>query len=165
MVGYEAATDGVIVADNASVRLDVINEPQPDAVLLIDPARGGQARISEDDYIEEAPEFVAVVAASSANFDLNTKLTIYRRNGVRECLVWRVRDRKTDWFELKRRRFVPMDLDGEGLYRSRAFPGLWLDPTAMIRGRLAIVSAALQRGLASPDHAEFVMRLGARHNP
>ena len=49
------------------------NEPQPDAVLLIDPACGGQAHISADDYIEDAPEFVAEVAASSVSIDLHTK--------------------------------------------------------------------------------------------
>src|SRR5437667_6382234 len=53
LVDYEAATTGVIVADNTSVRLDLKNEPQPDAVLLIEPDHGGQARISADDYVEE----------------------------------------------------------------------------------------------------------------
>ncbi len=79
---YEFNTEGVIVADNATTRLDMDNEPQPDAVLFIDPANGGQARISVDDYIEKAPELVAEVASSSASYDLNDKLTAYRRNGV-----------------------------------------------------------------------------------
>jgi Uma2 family endonuclease len=165
LVSYEDATDGVLVADNSSVRLDLLNEPQPDAVLLIDPARGGRARISDDDYIEDAPEFVAEVAASSVSLDLGTKLKIYRRNGVREYVVWRVRDRQVDWFVLSGRKYVPLKIDGEGLYRSRAFPGLWLDPAALIRGKRAIVSAALQRGLASPEHAACVARLKAGLNP
>src|SRR5437016_13489156 len=42
LVSYEIATEGVIIADNTSVRLDLVNEPQPDAVLLIAPAKGGQ---------------------------------------------------------------------------------------------------------------------------
>ena len=71
---YEAATPGVDGGGNATVRLDLDNEPQPDALLLIDPARGGQARISADDYVEQAPELVAEVAASSASYDLHTKL-------------------------------------------------------------------------------------------
>src|SRR3989442_5306630 len=53
---YRAHTPGVEAADNSTARLDLDNEPQPDAILLIDPAYGGQARISEDDYIESAPE-------------------------------------------------------------------------------------------------------------
>ena len=40
--------------DNATVRLDLDNEPQPDALLRIE---NGQSRISHDDYLEEVPEF------------------------------------------------------------------------------------------------------------
>lgn len=53
---YHAMTKGVLIGDNTTVRLDLENEPQPDAILMIDPQRGGQANISEDDYIEGAPE-------------------------------------------------------------------------------------------------------------
>ena len=95
---YKAATPGVIGADNTSTRLDLDNEPQPDAVLFIDPAHGGQARISPDDYVEGAPELVAEVASSSVSYDLTDKLKVYRRNGVREYIVWRVLDRQIDWF-------------------------------------------------------------------
>ena len=49
---YAAGTPGVEVSDNSTVRLDLDNEPQPDALLLIDPACGGQTRFSTDDYIE-----------------------------------------------------------------------------------------------------------------
>ena len=156
---YESATPGVIVADNASVRLDLDNEPQPDAVLFIDPANGGQARISPDDYIEEAPELVAEVASSSVSYDLNAKLKVYRRNGVREYIVWRVLDRQIDWFVLRDGEFVRLPLDEAGLYRSKVFPGLWLDPAALVRGDTQSVQAALQRGLASREHADFVARL------
>ena len=55
---YEASTPGVEAGDNSTIRLDLDNEPQPDALLFIDPARGGQARISADDYLEGAPELV-----------------------------------------------------------------------------------------------------------
>src|SRR5438128_1290649 len=50
---YAAETPGVECADNSTVRLDLDNEPQPDLVLM--KLKGGQARISEDDYIEGAP--------------------------------------------------------------------------------------------------------------
>jgi Uma2 family endonuclease len=156
---YEWATPGVIGADNASTRLDLENEPQPDAVLLIDPARGGQARVSADDYLEDAPELVAEVASSSVSYDLNAKFAVYRRNGVREYLVWRVWDRQVDWFVLRGRNYVRLRLDKTGLYRSKVFPGLWLDPAALVRGDTEALRAALQRGLASPEHAAFVARL------
>jgi hypothetical protein len=63
---YAAATPGVLAADNSTARFDPDNEPQPDATLFIDPACGGQASISEDDYLEGAPELAAEVAASPA---------------------------------------------------------------------------------------------------
>ncbi len=87
LVLYEAGTPGVQAGDNSTVRLDVDNEPQPDASLLIDPERGGQTRLSKDGYIEGAPELVAEVASSRASYDLHDKQNIYRRNGVREYVV------------------------------------------------------------------------------
>jgi Uma2 family endonuclease len=162
---YQWSTPGVRGADNASTRLDVGNMPQPDICLFIDPARGGQARISDDDYLEDAPELVAEVAASSASYDLADKFKVYRRHGVREYLVWRVQDREIDWFILKGKRFVRLPLDESGLYRSRVFLGLWLDPGTLIRGDTPALHAALQRGLASHEHADFVARLNAGPNP
>lgn len=50
LLTYQIATPGVELGDNPTVRLDLDNEAQPDAVLLIDPQLGGQARLSEDDY-------------------------------------------------------------------------------------------------------------------
>jgi Uma2 family endonuclease len=72
---YKVSTPGVESGDNVTVRLDLDNEPQPDVVLLIEESRGGQARISDDDYIEGAPELVAEVAASSASNDLHDNRT------------------------------------------------------------------------------------------
>lgn len=156
---YRAATPGITGADNASIRLDLDNEPQPDAVLFIDPDHGGQARITDDDYLDSAPELVAEIAASSASYDLNTKLNVYRRNGVREYIVWRVLDREIDWFMLRDGEFVRLPLDDAGVYRSEILPGLWLHAAALVRGDTQAVQAALQRGLASSEHAEFVAHL------
>ena len=156
---YEAHTPGVEASDNVTVRLDLDNEPQPDALLFIDPACGGQARIDADGYIEDAPELVAEVASSSASYDLHAKLRVYRRNGVREYIVWRVLDKEIDWFVLRTGQYERLPLDAEGLYRSEVFPGLWLDPAALLRGDLATVLAVVQRGLASPEHAAFAARL------
>lgn len=77
---YKVATPGVELGIEPTVRLDLDNEPQPDAVLLIDENCGGQARLSDDDYIEGAPELVAEIAASSVAIDLHDKKRAYRRN-------------------------------------------------------------------------------------
>jgi Uma2 family endonuclease len=159
---YEAATPGVIGGDNATARLDLDNGPQPDAILLIDPACGGQARISSDDYVEQTPELAAEVAASSAGFDLHTKLNVYPRNGVLEYLVWRMLDRQVDWFVLRSGQFQSLSPDAEGIVRSATFPGLWLAPAALVQGDMPHVLAVAQRGLASPEHADFVRQVQSR---
>jgi Uma2 family endonuclease len=159
---YSAATPGVIGADNGTVRLDSDNEPQPDVFLMIDPARGGQARIDADDYVSGPPELVAEVSSSSVSFDLNTKLNVYRRNEVREYLVWRAADRAFDWFVLREGAYQPLAADADALLKSEVFPGLWLDPTALLAGDMTRVLGAAAQGIASPEHAAFVRRLNPR---
>jgi Uma2 family endonuclease len=156
---YETDTPGVEAGDNSSIRLDVDNEPQPDGFLIILPERGGRARISEDDYIEGAPELVAEVASSSVSYDLGKKLNVYRRCGVREYIVWRVLDRQVDWFVNRDGRFEPLPPSADGILRSTVFPGLWLDPAALVQGEPARVKAVLEQGLSSTEHADFVARL------
>jgi Uma2 family endonuclease len=156
---YRSATPGVRVADNATIRLDLDNAPQPDGALLIEPAHGGQARIGEDDYVEGAPELVAEIAASSVSIALNTKFRVYRRNGVREYIVWRVDDQTLDWFVLRDSQFERLSPDEHGVLKSAVFPGLWLDGAAMVRSDLATVLLVLQQGIATPEHAAFIERL------
>lgn len=160
---YRAYTPGVSVGDSGSIRLDLENEPQPDATMIIEPAFGGRVRLSPDDYVEGSPELAAEVAASSVSIDMNTKLRVYRRNQVQEYIVWRVYDRAIDWFTLTEGRFDPLPLNAAGIYQSRVFPGLWLDPAAMTRSDLATVLQVLQQGLASPEHAAFVAQLQERY--
>ena len=157
---YRFATPGIEGADNATVRLDLENEPQPDAFLRIVPQCGGQSR-DDGEYVAGPPELIVEIAASSVSYDLHDKLRAYQRNGVCEYMVWRVRDSAIDWFALREGRFERLPLSDAGHYRSEAMPGLWLDPTALIRGNLAQVTAVLQQGLASPEHTTFVAKLHA----
>src|SRR5437588_1940303 len=85
---YEAATPGVELYDNTSLRIGQDGEPQPDALLRIHEAFGGQSRISPDKYLEGAPELIVEVASSSVDYDLNTKLNLYQRHGLLEYIVW-----------------------------------------------------------------------------
>lgn len=161
LVLYKAHTPGVQVSDNSTVRLDLDNEPQPDALLLIAPEHGGQTHLSEDGYIEGAPELVVEIASSSVSYDLHAKLHVYRRNGVREYVVWRVLDKEVDWFVLREGQYERLQPGADGLFRSEVFAGLWLDPAALVHEDLATVLAAVQQGLASAEHAAFVASLRA----
>ena len=142
------------------MRLDWENEPQPDAMLRILPECGGKSR-DDDEYIGGPPELIAEISASSVSYDLHEKLRAYQRNGVCEYLVWRVLDSAIDWFVLREGRFERLPLTDAGHYHSETFPGLWLNPAAMLRGDFAQVTAVLQQGLASPEHTEFGAKLAA----
>ena len=52
---YVAATPGVHGGGDGSVRLDADNEVQPDALLRIDAACGGQSLVAADGFIAGAP--------------------------------------------------------------------------------------------------------------
>jgi Uma2 family endonuclease len=156
---YAIGTPGVEGGDNGTLRLDLDNEPQPDAFLMILPSHRGQARIDADGYIAGSPEFVAEVSASTVSIDLHAKLNAYRRNGVREYVVWRVFDRELDWFVIRNGRYERLAPSPEGFFNSEVLPGLWLDPAALIRGDMARVAQLAQQGIASPEHAAFLTRL------
>jgi len=156
---YRLATPGVEGGDNTTLRLDLDNEPQPDAFLRILPTHGGQSRTSPTGYVEGAPELVAEVAASSVSYDLHEKLNVYRRNGVCEYVVWRVWDSAVDWFILREGSYEPLPRTPAGVYQSEVLPGLRLDPAALVGGDLATVGRIVQQGLASPEHAAFVGKL------
>ncbi|NER36682.1 MAG: Uma2 family endonuclease [Oscillatoria sp. SIO1A7] len=156
---YKIATPGVRLGDNPTVRLDLDNEPQPDVVLLIDRQSGGQSGLSSDGYIEGTPELVAEIAASTASIDLRDKKRAYRRNGVREYLVWQPLEGRFDWFVLENGDYVSQNPDASGVIRSSIFPGLWLSVTALLAGDMAEVLATLQAGLVSTEHAAFKEQL------
>ena len=159
LASYCAATPGIEFYDNVTVRLDLDNEPQPDALLRIEPSVGGHSHISEDDYIEGAPELIVEIAASSASYDLHEKLRAYRRNGVQEYIVWRVQDKHIDWFRLVNDEYVPQKPDDSGLIYSHVFPGLRVAVPALLDGDLAKVLAELQKGFGTTEHATFIARV------
>lgn len=156
---YEAATPGVEAADNTTVRLDLDNDPQPDALLRIDQAYGGQSCISEDDYVEGAPELIVEIAASSASYDLHDKLRAYRRNRVREYLVWLVEEQAFRWYMLQEGEYVLQQPNPAGLLQSSCFPGLWLAVEALLAGQMAEVLATQQQAFRSEEYREFVAKM------
>ncbi len=153
---YMANTSGVELADNATVRLDLDNQPQPDALLRI--TRGGQSRVSKDDYIEGAPELIVEIAGSSASYDLYDKLQVYRRHGVKEYIVWQVYERKIDWFYLNEGKYLTFKPDSSGLIESQIFPGLVLAVNSLLNYNLADVLSVLQKHLNTEKHLAFIKK-------
>ena len=162
LIGYWTATPGVGLYDNTTVRLDEDNEPQPDALLRIESEAIGNSIISADDYIEGAPELVVEIAASSASYDMNAKLNAYRRNGVKEYIVWQIYENKLDWFSLQNSLYIPLQPDTSGVIRSQVFPGLWLAVESLRERNLQQLLAILQQGLQTPEHQEFVESLNQK---
>ncbi len=95
---YATKHPGLIVADNATVRLDTLNEPQPDLLLM---KENGQAQLDADGYICGAPELVAEIAASPASYDLHQKKRTYQRAGVLEYIVWLADENRIIWWQLR----------------------------------------------------------------
>lgn len=159
---YRAATPGVAVGDNATVRLDNENVVQPDALLRLEPALGGRSRMTEDDFLAGPPELIVEVAASSVSYDLHSKRRVYARTGVQEYLVAQAHERRVDWFMLRDSVYQPLQPDADGILRSEVFPGLWLPVDALWAGDIAAMLRVLQQGLISPEHAAYAADLRER---
>lgn len=158
-----AMTPGVQGGGAATSRLDDGNDPEGDAILRIRPEYGGQSTTDDTGYIAGAPELIVEIAASTRQRDLKLKLEIYRRNGVREYLVWETIGQEFYWFVLENGEYVRAVPDAARIIHSRVFPGLRLDIDALLDGRLARVLEIVQQGIATPEHAAFVALLQSRH--
>jgi Uma2 family endonuclease len=157
---YKRSTKGLRSGKNATVILGEFGEVQPDGHLRIPEEFGGQTRI-EGSYIAGAPELVVEIAESSRDYDLGAKKADYERAGVLEYLVVELERERIHWFIRRGKRFAALRPDREGIYRSKVFPGLWLDPAALFARDLDRLIQVLEQGLASPEHAEFVAKLAA----
>ncbi len=146
----EAASDSTWLMGTGDI-------PQPDAALRILPEYGGQSGDSGWMY-RGAPELVVELTDSSTSRDLGAKLDLYRRAGVREYVTILLQTRQVIWRQLARGRYREMQPGEDGLYRSQAFPGLWLDPEAVWDRRKSL-RTAVELGLKSPEYAAFVRKL------
>ena len=156
---YQAMTPGVDLSDAPTVRLDLKNEPQPDAVLFIESNAGGQTHIDRDGYIEGSPELIVEIAASSAAIDTGSKKQVYRRNGVLEYVIWQSYENKLEWFRLTDGEYQLLSPDSNGIICSRVFPGLWLSVEALLNNQMMKVLDILQAGVRSQAHRAFVEKL------
>lgn len=157
---YAENTPGVEGLDHATAVLGSKSEAQPDLFLRILPECGGQTR-TERGYVRGAPELVVEIAQATRYVDLGPKLADYEQAGVLEYIVRALGPDEVLWFRRENGALVPMLAAADGLYRSTIFPGLWLDPQALLSGDTKRLRAVLDQGLATAEHAALVARLAA----
>jgi Uma2 family endonuclease len=87
----------------------------------------------------------------NVSIDLHDKKAAYRRNGVQEYIIWRTLDREIGWFSLQDGQYVRLEMDENGIIKSRVFPGLWLAFEAMLSGSMTDVLAVLQADVNSME--------------
>ena len=158
---YRLHTPNLQAAIHLTTFVDTRNVFQPAVSLMrSDTAR---QRLGKDGYLRGSPDFACEVREGGDGcVDLNAKRLAYEQAGLGELLVvlldkpWRVR-----WLSLVHGAFADVHPDpADGLFKSRVFPGLWLDVDALFADDLQRLSAAVERGCATPEHAAFVERLG-----
>jgi Uma2 family endonuclease len=157
---YEAGTPGIEGADNMTTILGEEGEPQPDLMLRLLKECGGQSEYNEEKYLVGAPELVAEVAHSSKAIDMGGKRKDYLAAGVQEYIVLCIEEQQLHWFHFPSRRKLKPDRGG--VFRSRIFPGLWLDGPALLARDSAGLIATVQKGLASDEHEAFARRLAEK---
>ena len=126
-------------------------------------AESGGTSWVEDKYLHGIPELLTEVSRSSVSYDLHVKLDLYQAagdTGVPGYSAVRTRN------PLAHPRRRPLSADAcrrRRLWRSRVFPGLWLDGNSILSQATSTkVLARLQEGLESPGAPAFVDELAGR---
>jgi hypothetical protein len=101
-------------------------------------------------------------AKATRYIDLGPKLGDYERAGVLEYIVHAIDPDEILWFGQEQGALVQKTVDADGLFRSTVFPGLWLDPRALLNGDRQRLRAVLDIGCATPEHAAFEAVLKAK---
>ena len=157
---YRGRAAGLEPGNNTTVLLTDTSEPQPDVSLRVLPEYGGRTQNTPDGlYIVGPPELVIEVAYTTRQLDLHRKRGLYAAAGVQEYLVWDVRDQRFEWFDLSRNEEPLRPADD--IVRSRQFPGLWLNATAIAAEDHARLLTSVEAGLATPEHMAFAAKLAA----
>jgi len=116
---------GEVLGSRTPVKLEVDQTYEPD-ILFVSKER---ASIVQDKGIFGAPDLVIeILSAGTVHYDRGPKFRAYERAGVRELwLIDPYGPAGTEFYHLQDTRFVPVMPDGEGILRSIAMPGFWID--------------------------------------
>lgn len=160
---YAGNTTGVSAAANVTIILGPKDEVQPDVCMFVLPYFGGKsveflkgkenARGEKKTYLKGAPQLVAEVAHNSVSIDLHLKRKRYRRAGVLEYIVLCLEPFKVHWLDLQNDEPLPKDPDG--IFRSKVFPGFWLNNDGLLNRDFKAVMSTLTDGLNSDGYSKF----------
>ena len=156
---YAVYTAGIRHSHNVTTYMEE-DAPQPDVNLRILPEYGGATR-KEGKYLSGPPELIAEVCVTSSVYDLHQKLELYEEAGVQEYLAILMREQEIRWHRLTKKGYQLLS-PADRIWKSKVFPGLWLDGKALLASDSVKVLATLHLGLQSPEHADFVKKLAKK---
>jgi hypothetical protein len=96
----------------------------------------------------------------AAPTDLDPKLALYQRAGVAEYVAALLEEHRIEWRVLEAGSYSFRPATAGGIYKSTAFPGLWLDEPAFWAADSRRLLEVLDRGLASDECGSFLAKLG-----
>lgn len=154
---YAAYTPGVAFGPNVTCYM-LESAPQPDAFLRILPEHGGATQ-DQRNFLHGAPELIVEISESSTTYDFGPKLALYQRAGVKEYITLDTSSKQIAWRVLTGGSYRRRSPGTDWICRSKAFPGLWLDPRHIWSCEGRSVLAVLQKGIDSEEHRAFVARM------
>ena len=155
---YVMVTPGCLLVTSVTWLMTDTSVPQPDLALKILAEYGGKSWM-EGEYPGGAPELIVEISHTTGSRDSGVKQRLYERSGVREYLIVKTKKRQISWNELVEGKYREIQPGEDGLLRSRVFPGLWLNTTALWNCDYGGLYAGVQQGASIPEHAEFVDKL------
>ena len=116
---------GEILGSRTAVALDANNAPEPDILFV----SADRRHIIQEKGVMGAPDLVIeILSAGTVRYDRGAKFDAYERAGVRELwLIDPYGPAGTEFYRLEGRRFQPFIPDADGILRSAAVSGFWID--------------------------------------
>jgi Uma2 family endonuclease len=116
---------GEVLGSRTPVELDVEQTPEPD-ILFVAKER---LDIIQAKGVFGAPDLVIeILSAGTVGYDRGAKFKAYERAGVRELwLIDPYGPAGTEFYQRRGTRFIPVMPDQDGIVRSVAMPGFWIE--------------------------------------
>lgn len=145
---YAMLSSKVACMDNTTVRISETTSIQPDTLLKKLPEGASKLETDDAGYLVGIPDLIAEVSGSSASIDLGRRRDICAAAGVSEYLVWVTYENSFHWWHLEGGAYQPLP-ENDGVFESRAFPGLVIDAKALLEERPQDALARLQQSLGN----------------